>query len=49
MAEPPHAAFRVPIELLDARMLVLTGHTELVALLRHDLGTFVVTGAGRSR
>jgi len=43
MAEPPRAAFRIPIELLDARMLVQTDRPELAALLRHDLGTFVVT------
>lgn len=45
MATPPPAAFRIPLELLDARMLVRTGSSELVALLRHDLGAFVVPRA----
>jgi hypothetical protein len=44
MSAPPPAAFRIPIELLDARMLVRTDRPELAALLRRDLGTFVVTG-----
>ena len=45
MVEPPRPAFRIPIELLGARMLVRTGSPELAALLRHDLGSFVVTGS----
>lgn len=44
MTTSPPAALRIPIELLDARMLVRTDCPELAALLRHDLGTFVVTG-----
>ncbi|MCU0223800.1 MAG: hypothetical protein MUF27_06975 [Acidobacteria bacterium] len=48
MASPPPAALRIPIELLDARMLVRTGCPELAALLRHDLGAFVVTESAAS-
>jgi hypothetical protein len=44
MTASPPAALRIPIELLDARMLVRTDCPELAALLRHDLGAFVVTG-----
>ena len=48
MAQPPRTAFRIPIDLLDARMLVRTGSPELAALLRHDLGAFVAAEAGSS-
>lgn len=41
MADPPPAAFHIPLELLDARMIIRTGSSELAALVRHDLGSFV--------